>query len=404
MQIKWLIVIAILLVGCNESKTEGDTHGHADEKNRDITDSAKKPVHEQSSNIASLTPEQIKAAGIRLGVIEQKNLTATIKVNGELRVPNNRKANATSSFGGVVKTLNVQLGNHVRRGQVIATIENPDFVRLQEDYLEADSRIALAEQEVQRQRMLNEGNAGALKNLQSATADLRSLKARKASLRQQIRMMGINPDRVAVSNLRTALQVTSPISGTVSKELAKIGSYVDVSAPVAEIVDNSLLHLDLQVFEKDLPHISVGQTVYFTLTNNPQFTYTAKVFNIGSSFENESKTVAVHCTVVGKKTGLIDGMNITALISIADEIAPAVPNDAIVEADGKYYLFVLQDGSDATDKVTQRFKKVEVAKGVSELGYTSITPVTQFSGDAKVVVAGAFFINAALSNTEGHEH
>lgn len=147
--------------------------------------------------------------------------------------------------------------------------------------------------------------------------------------------------------------------------------------------------------------------------------YTAKVFNIGSSFENESKTVAVHCTVVGNKAGLIDGMNITALVSIDDVVTPAVPNDAIVEADGKFYIFILTDkeakehkeenheekgGENQEHKNQQNFEKIEVMKGVSELGYTAITPVTEIPANAKIVSKGAFFINAKLSNTGGHEH
>ncbi len=384
--------------------------------------------NEEASTIATVTTEQMNAVGIMLGNFENKNLTATIKANGALRVPNNNKANATSLYGGVIKTLRVQMGDHVSKGQVIATIENPQFIELQEEYLTIGSRIMLAEQEMQRQKELHEGNAGALKNLQNATAELNTLRTRKASLYRQIQLMGISPSGISASSLRSALAVTSPVNGTVSAEFAKIGSYVDVSSPVVEIVNNSLLHLDLQVFEKDLPYIKIGQAVHFTLTNNATTTYTAKVFNIGSSFENESKTIAVHCTVTGNKTGLIDGMNITGLISINNITASTVPNDAIVEADGKNYIFIQtnkvvetmsrevpahnhkddeNDGHEPASKTgssTMNFEKIEVVKGISELGYTAITPVTGIPAHAKLVTKGAFFINAKLANAAGHEH
>lgn len=128
-------------------------------------------------------------------------------------------------------------------------------------------------------------------------------------------MMGINPASVTNATMRTGLAITAPIGGTISNIRAQIGSYVDVSAPVAEIIDNTSLHTDLQVFEKDLPRMRIGQIVHFKLTNNPETEYDAKVYSIGSSFENESKTIAVHCTVIGNKTGLIDGMNITGVVS-----------------------------------------------------------------------------------------
>ena len=429
----FIVCIAVtVFYGCgsNESERKGQPAGKEEPK-------AEEGHEEGPVTVAALRAAQIKAVGIVFGGIEEKELTATIKANGLLSVPNNNKANATALYGGVVKTLKVQLGDNVRKGQVIATIINPQFVQLQEEYVSLASKITLAEQEMARQQELNEGNAGARKNLQAATADFNSLRARKASLQQQIQLMGINPNSVNLSNMRTSLAVTSPINGTVSNVFAKIGSYVDVSSPVIEIVDNSLLHLDLQVFEKDLPLVKVGQIINFQLTNNPDKTYTAKVFTIGSSFENDSKTIAVHSTVVGSKVGLIDGMNITGMIGINNVRTPAVPNDAIVEADGKYYIFVETDkkpeeheeGHDdhghAHDEGEAKhahsnekeagehgeeqakninFEKIEIQKGVSALGYTAITPVTEIPAGTKIVVKGAFFINAKMSNTGGHEH
>ncbi|MDQ1150946.1 cobalt-zinc-cadmium efflux system membrane fusion protein [Sphingobacterium zeae] len=416
--------------GSNESERNGQPAGEEARK-------AEAEHEEGPVTVAALSEAQIKAVGIVFGGIEEKELTATIKANGLLSVPNNNKANATALYGGVVKTLNVQLGDNVRKGQVIATITNPQFVQLQEEYVSLASKITLAEQEMARQQELNEGNAGARKNLQAATAEFNSLRARKASLQQQIQLMGINPNSVNLSNMRTSLAVRSPINGTVSNVFAKIGSYVDVSSPVIEIVDNSLLHLDLQVFEKDLPLIKVGQIINFQLTNNPDKTYTAKVFTIGSSFENDSKTIAVHSTVVGSKVGLIDGMNITGMIGINNVRTPAVPNDAIVEADGKYYIFVetekkpeeheeghddhghAHDDGEATHAHSNEkeagqhgeeqakninFEKIEIQKGVSALGYTAITPVNEVPAGTRIVVKGAFFINAKMSNTGGHEH
>ncbi|MFN8431885.1 MAG: efflux RND transporter periplasmic adaptor subunit [Spirosomataceae bacterium] len=380
---------------------------------------------EETPTIATLTQEQIKAVGITLGKVENKELTATIKANGMLKVPNNNKANATSLYGGVIKTLNVQIGDYVKKGQVIATIANPQFIQLQEEYLTIGSKITFAEQEVQRQNELNAGNAGALKNLQNAQAELNALHTRKASLQQQIQLMGINPNLVSNNNLKSALVVASPLNGTISNLFAKIGSYVDVSSPVAEIVDNSSLHLDLQVFEKDLPLLKVGQIIHFTLTNNPANEYDAKVFSIGSSFENESKTISVHATVTGNKAGLIDGMNITGIVSLNNALTPAVPNEAIVNADGKDYIFVVTDkkAEEHHEEESEEhnhesedhkhsdeengninFEKIEVVKGVSNMGYTAITFVQDIPANAQIVVKGAFFVNAKLSNTGGHEH
>lgn len=416
----WIAIAALsILTACNSGK-------QADNANKENTEAAKtEEAHEEGSgSIATLTQEQIETVGIQWAPIERKELTATIRANGMLSVPNNNKANATSLYGGAVKSLNVQIGDYVRKGQVIASITNPQFIQLQEEYLTVGSRITLAEQELQRQKTLNQGNAGAGKNLENATTELNTLRTRRASLHQQLTLMGINPSSVSNGNLKSALVVTSPLSGTVSNVFAKIGSYVDVSSPVIEVVDNSSLHLDLQVFEKDLPQVKVGQTIHFTLTNNPTTEYDATVFSIGSSFENDSKTIAVHCKVNGNKQGLIDGMNITGIVSLNNVMTPAVPNDAIVAADGKYYVFLQttktaekhEEGADhkhdekeekkpkKESKGNLNFERVEVLKGVSDMGYTAVTFLNDIPKNSMIVVKGAFFVNAKLSNAGGHEH
>ena len=291
-----------------------------------------------NTNTALLTDEQIKSIGIELGVIEEKQLTASLKTNGVLQVPNQNKASVNSLYSGVIKSLLIQPGNYVRKGQTIATIANPDFIQAQSEYLSVNSKIVLAELEVKRQRDLNAGNAGALKNLQAAETELRTLRTLKSTLEQQIKLMGINPERLSNGKLISVLSISSPISGVVSNVIVKMGSYVDVSTPVAEIVDNSQLHLDLFVYEKDLPKLKNNQLIHFTLTNNPGKEYDAQIYSLGSSFEGESKAVTVHAKVQGDKTGLIDGMNITAVISLENQTLPAVPTEAIVNVAGQDYI------------------------------------------------------------------
>ena len=349
---------------------------------------------------ATLTADQIKTIGIEFGSIEQKQLTASLKTNGVLKVPNQNKASINSVYSGVIKSLLVQPGNSVSRGQTIATISNPEFIQVQSEYLSVNSRIVLAEQEYNRQKELNAGNAGALKNLQAADAELKSLRTRRSSLQQQIQLMGISTASLSNGRLISVLAVRSPISGIVSNVNVKMGAYVDLSTVVAEVVDNSRLHLDLFVYEKDLPKIKNKQTIHFTVTNNPGKEYDAEIFSLGSSFENESKAVSVHAMVKGDKTGLIDGMNITANISLDQATLPAIPTDAIVNYQGQDYIFII-DSVDSKKNETH-FKRIPVVKGTSDVGYSEITLLKDIPADAKVVIKGSFFILAKQTNTEGH--
>jgi len=288
---------------------------------------------------------------------------------------------------------------------------------VQDEYLGINSKIVLAEQEYNRQKELNAGNAGALKNLQAAETELRTLGSRKSSLEQQIQLMGINPASLSNGKLVSVLLIRSPISGVVSNVKVEIGSYVDVTTAVAEIVDNSQLHLDLFVYEKDLPKLKNNQLIHFTLTNNPGKEYDAQIYSLGSSFEGESKAVTVHANVQGNKTGLIDGMNVTAIISLEKATVPAVPSDAIVNFQGQDYIFIAVDkpqkkensvkvNTKETDTHEEKseivFERIPVVKGNSDVGYTEITLLKEIPKNAKIAVKGAFFILAKQTNTEGH--
>ena len=409
---KTFLIITIIfaslavIISCG-SKTKIETEATTEEGHED-----------ENPNIAILTEEQIKSIGIELGAVEQKQLTASLKTNGVLKVPNQNKASVNSVYNGVVRSLLVQPGNTVSKGQTIATIANPEFIRVQDEYLSNNSKIILAEQEYNRQKELNAGNAGALKNLQAAEAERRTLQSRKSSLEQQIQLMGINPASIRNGKLISVLSIRSPISGVVSNVMVQIGSYVDVSTAVAEIVDNKQLHLDLFVYEKDLPKLKNNQLIHFTLTNNPGKEYDAQIYSLGSSFEGASKAVTVHARVQGNKTGLIDGMNVTAIISLEKATVSAVPSDAIVNYQGQDYIFIVTDKHEEEKKDSVRpdakeaktheeesgisFERIPVVKGTSDIGYTEITLLKEIPKDAKVAVKGAFFILAKQTNTEGH--
>lgn len=388
----------------------------------------KEEQHEhENPNTATLTGDQIKSIGIELGSIEKKQLTASLRANGVLKVPNQNKASINSVYNGVIKSLLTQTGESVKKGQVIATIANPQFIQAQEEYIGINAKILLAEQEYNRQKELNEGNAGALKNLQAAETEMRTVQARRASLKQQIELMGINPSSLANGKLISVISLRSPIDGVVSQVFVNLGSYVDVSTPVAEIVDNSQLHLDLFVYEKDLPKLKKNQVIHFTLTNNPGREYDAEIFSLGSSFEGESKAVSVHAMVKGDKSGLIDGMGITALISLETAVVPAVPTEALITFQGQDYIFIVTDGHSEDEhhasgkeshsseephdhKENEKpasglvFERIPVAKGTTDVGYTEITPLKDIPANAKVVVKGAFFILAKQTNSGEHAH
>lgn len=421
-----LLTVLISCSGNAEESQDEDghgEHGHGEESG-----------HNENSNTATLTPEQIESIGIKYGSIEQKQLTSSLKLNGLLRVPNNNQASVTSLYGGVINTLSIQQGSTVKKGQVIATLTNASFITMQEEFLTISSQLTLAEIEYNRQKELQQGNATSLKNFQTAETEFNTLKAQKASLKKQLELLGINPDKLTSDNFQSVISVRSPINGIVSEIYVNIGSYVDANNPIADIVDNTQLHLDLYAYEKDLSKLQVGQTIHFTLTNNPGKEYDADIYGVGNTFEPNTKTIAVHANVKGDKQGLIDGMNITALVSLDDATVDAVPTDAIVNHEGQDYIFIVTDahseeehhnhaeGEEAdehdehghahTEEGGEEhaeegivFEKIPVRVGTTDVGYSEITLLKEIPANSKVVIEGAFFILGKINNKgEGHSH
>ncbi len=407
---KILLILSIisLFIACGSKKSE--TVAVKEEEKHE----------EEESNIVSLTEVQIKTAGIELGTIELKNLKNSIKANGMLSVPNQNKALITSVNSGVIRTLLIQPGSFVRKGQAVATIVNPDVANLQQQLQTVNAQITLSELEYKRQKELVEGNAAPLKNVQRVQTELATLRVTRNSLQKQLNAMGISSASVSRGNIITTLTITAPISGTVSTVTAQIGSNVNPSTPIAEIVNNSQLHLDLFVFEKDLPKLRANQTIHFTLTNNPGKEYDAQIYSIGTAFASESKTIPIHAVVKGDKTGLIEGMNITAVISVGEKVLPAVPNDAIVNFQGQDYIFtVTNEVAEHYDEVEEKegnkdekekheeeaainFERIAVVKGISDVGFTEITTLKELSPKTQIIIKGAFFALAKMTNTEGH--
>ncbi len=397
-QFLFILLFASLFLACSSNKEEP----------------VKEKEHPEttSSNIVEITKQQMLTVGIETDSIQRKNLTTAIKANGMLTVPNQNKALVTSVTNGVIKTLLVQPGNYVNKGQVIATIVNPNITGIQQELQTTNAQLSLAQIEQRRQKELVAGNAAPLKNLQQVETQLATLNATRNSLVQQLSAMGISANSVSNGKVVTTLSVTAPISGTISEVSAQIGSNVDPSTPIAQIVNNSQLHLDLFVYEKDLPKLQPHQTIHFTLTNNAGKEYDADIYSIGTAFENDTKTIPVHAVVKGDKTGLIEGMSITAVISIGKAVVPAIPSEAIVSNGGQDYIFVFtktavkkneqseKAGNEKANKDTSfYFERVPVAKGNTDIGFTEITPVKSIAPGAKVVIKGAFFVMAKMTNT-----
>ncbi|MDO6430375.1 efflux RND transporter periplasmic adaptor subunit [Flavitalea sp. BT771] len=347
-------------------------------------------VEGRREGLIDLTQQQMKAVGIEIGPIGEKNLHAVVKSSGQLAVPPQNKADVNVLMGGIIRTINVLEGQPVKKGQELAVLENTEFIRLQQEYLTVKSQFAYTGQELSRQNELSSAGAGTGKSLQQVQANYNAEKARIMALEQQLLQLGIDPVRVSGGSVVSRVRVTAPIAGTIGHITINTGTYVQAGKPLMEIIDNSKIHCDLVVYEKDLFKVKVGQKVNFILTNQNNQQIQGEIYGVNKSFEDESKGIIVHAIIRGTNTyRLIPGMYVTALIDVGNQLTQAVPVDALVRSEGKDYIFVMKE--EKADK-TIAFKKMEVVTGVSELGYVQISPLEELPSDARIITKGAFYL------------
>ena len=238
-----------------------------------------------------------------------------VRVTGTLALDPQNKAEVSPIASGVVRRITTREGIRVRRGQVVAYIENTQIVELQRQYLTAVNELSAAKTELARQQALMKQDAGVLKTLQQAESTYAIANAQVVGIGRQLSQLGVNPPSISAGKLTTLIPVTSPISGIVGKIKISMGSFVDISTSLMTVVNNVNLHCDLKMFEKDLPKVRIGQMVKLTLTNAPEVTFCAKIYDINSVFDNDSKSVTVHARIIDHPaTKLLPDMFINGVI------------------------------------------------------------------------------------------
>jgi cobalt-zinc-cadmium efflux system membrane fusion protein len=354
---------------------------------------------EAESNMVVITPEQYKSAGVEIGGIELKKLSGTTKVNGILDVPPQNLVSISTPFGGFVKSTDMLQGMKVRKGQIVAMMQNPDYVQPQQDYIDLKSQLNYLKQDYERQQELSRENVNALKTLQKSKAEYESMRARVAGLKTKLQMMNVNITSLEKGNIQNAIPLYSPINGYVTEVKTNIGAYADATAVLFEIADTGHLHAELTVFEKDVPKLQIGQKVRFTLANETKERM-ATVDLIGKEISSE-RTVQIHCRLDKEDTSLLPGMYLKALVESGTQEVPSVVSKAIVEFQGSKYIFV-EDGK--ADKNGTKYKLFNVKVGVTELNYTELIfdEGTDYKG-WRIVTNGAYDLLSKMKNSEEEE-
>jgi len=363
--IKYIIaIITIFLLAlfssCGHEHTEGDGHNHGGEENTHSPDDGhnhgtEKNTHseddghnhggeEHHKEGLHLSKAQAETIGLEFGSLSSIKVNDFVKATGSLGVPPNAYSSVSVKTSGIIKwTEKFVEGEYIEEGGVIAFLENADFIVMQQDYLEAKTQLNFKQLEVERQKILVDSNAGVAKNLQNAQAEVAVLEVKSKGLEKQLSFLGISTFNLTPSTIREQIVILAPVSGYISKINFHNGMYAQPSVSLMDIISIQHLHLELDVFEKDIANVRKGQKISYTVPALGQTIYQGAVEVIGKEFDSNTKTIRVHGHLDRAKPNFLKDLFINAKIYLNNVESSALPEKAIIKDGSNSYIYVADE-------------------------------------------------------------
>lgn len=353
----------------------------------DSSNKAEKAVLSPAEDQLIVTKAQYDGNKMQQGNLSEQSFPSIVQCTGMIDVPPQSRAIISSFAGGYIQKTPLLVGNKVLKGQVLATLQNPEFIEMQQNYLETAEKLRFLKSEYERQKTLVEEQISSQKNFLKAESNYKSTLALYNGLKKKLQMLNINIKEVEAGNITSEIAIYAPIHGSVTKMNVSKGTYVSPADEIMEIINTDHVHLELAVFEKDILKIKEGQKIVFGIPEALEATFEAQVYLVGTSIDSQNRTVTVHGHLENDDAhSFALGMFVDAQIITASSQAVALPNDAIITVDDKYYVLLINSKKDNEYVLEQK----EVAIGNSFNGYTEIKNTTDFTESDQFLTKGAF--------------
>lgn len=343
---------------------------------------------EKDHNTVQLSDKQMQSVGLTTTTVQDKTMQKLVRLNGKVEIAPSHISSISSIMGGHIKSINVINGSHFSKGQVLAVVEDPQFIQLQQDYLVTKAQLESAKLNLTRQKDLNITKASSDKTLQTAQADYSTLNATLRGLEEKLRIIGINAKGLNSSNIRSKINVYAPFSGFVSKILVNNGQYINPSDTLFELINPAGLLLELKVFENDVNDVKIGQEILVYNNQNPEKKSSAKIVSIVPSIGNGGSSIAV-AKLSGPNPEFIRGMYINVEVSINSRFTIGLPNESIVSFENKNYIFEILGN--------KKYKMTPVNVGISDDSFTEVLKADNLM-NKKFVQKGAYSLLMLLKN------
>lgn len=342
-----------------------------------------------NQNEVSLTDAQFKNAAIETISLSEKSISSILKINGKIDVPPQNLVSVSVPLGGYLRSTKLLPGMHVNKGEVIAVMEDQQYIQLQQDYLVSKAKLIYAEKESARQNDLNKSQASSDKVTQLAQAELSSLRAMTNGMAQKLRLININPNTISASKISQKINILANINGYVSKVNVNIGKYISPSEVMFELINPTDIHLNIRVFEKDVAKLKIGQKIITYTNAEPANKHECEIILISKNVSADG-TAEVHCHFEDYDKTLLPGMYMNAEVELKSSRSNALPEECIVSFEGKEYVYV--------EVSNQKYIMQEVTLGEKELGYVIIIDNESLK-NKKIVSKGAYILLMKMKNT-----
>lgn len=342
---------------------------------------------EEDKSVVVVTQDQFKTMNMEISPLVEKDFDVVIKASGRIDVPPQKRAKVTSFVGGFVKSLSHMVGDKVTKGQPLLTLESPEYLDIQQSYLEIFGQLSYLKSEYERQRTLFNEKIASQKKYLEAESDYKKAKATYESLRQKLRLLNINPEQVEQGKLSSSVTVYAPISGDITIINANMGMSVSPSDVIMEIVDTKSLHLELSVFEKNVFDLKNGQKVKFIIPQISSDEFEAVISLIGKSVEGNDRIITVYATLDdAAKQKLLSGMFAEAQIVADSKKVLSVPVDALTSEESNQFLLVLESEKEGN----YTFRKTLVKTGERNGEWVEVLVDNNIKADDRILVKGVY--------------
>lgn len=374
-KIFFIILLFITFISCKNNEKEKNTE----------------PIQKirVRGDTITLNKEQLKNAGILLSVPAEQHIRQTLNASGLVYVPPQNVISISAPMGGYLKSTKLLPGMRIAKGQVIATLEDPLYVQLQEDYLSAKAKMQYVKENMERQKELNENNATSTKNYQLALSEYNQLQVQIQALTEKLRLINVNPAKVSLAAISRQISVYAPVSGFVSKVNVNMGMYVSPSEELFELINPNEIQAAITIFEKDILHFKPGMKGTVWLSNDTGKKYAVNVSLVSKNLTND-RSALVYCRFPDVAHHLLPGMFLNAEFDILSYHTKAIPEEAVVHFEGNDYVFIA--GNDSTFIM----KKIEA--GIPADGFIALRTDSLFN--EKIVSKGAFNLLGAVKGGE----